>query len=168
MPAFIERMKARDPLGPPPRGVRRAVLDAEGKDAQLLRRVMLGYISYALGRVGEVVEHARDVDRIMGFGFNWAPPSVLVDAIGAARTIELLDREGLLVPPVLAEAAIAGMPLYAEPHEPGALLHRRCVTPPSGGATWRAYARRFRRALARSSSHGIRGLAGLCGLARSL
>jgi hypothetical protein len=54
----------------------------------------------------------------MGFGFNWAPPSVLVDAIGAARTIDLLDREGLLVPPVLAEAAIAGKPLYDEPHEP--------------------------------------------------
>ncbi|HSN27373.1 MAG TPA: hypothetical protein VLT45_13860, partial [Kofleriaceae bacterium] len=88
------------------------------KDALLLRRIMLGYISYALGRVGEVVEHARDVDRIMGFGFNWAPPSVLVDAIGAARTIDLLDREGLLVPPVLAEAAIAGKPLYDEPHEP--------------------------------------------------
>ena len=53
----------------------------------------------------------------MGFGFNWAPPSVLVDAIGAARTIDLLDREGLIVPPVLAEAAIAGTPLYIEPHD---------------------------------------------------
>jgi len=42
---------------------------------------------------------------------------VLVDAIGAGRTIDLLDREGLMVPPVLAEAAIAGVPLYAEAHD---------------------------------------------------
>jgi hypothetical protein len=55
--------------------------------------------------------NARDVDRIMGFGFNWAPPSVLVDAIGAKRTIELLEREQLPVPTVLATAASDGTPL---------------------------------------------------------
>ena len=117
VPTFVERMKhaLRE-------GKHREAFDvlctADGRDAQLLRRVMLGYISYALARVGEVVERARDVDRIMGFGFNWAPPSVLVDAIGAARTIDLLDREGLIVPAVLAEAALSGKPLYEEPHEP--------------------------------------------------
>jgi 3-hydroxyacyl-CoA dehydrogenase len=117
IPTFIERMKQalRD-------GNHAEAFDVlcttDGRDATLLRRIMLGYISYALGRVGEVVEHARDVDRIMGFGFNWAPPSVLVDAIGAARTIALLEREGLLVPPVVAEAAVAGKRLYDEPHEP--------------------------------------------------
>ncbi len=117
VPTFVERMKQalRD-------GKHREAFDvlctSEGRDAELLRRVMLGYISYALGRVGEVVEQARDVDRIMGFGFNWAPPSVLVDAIGIRRTIELIEREGLIVPPVLAEAAVSGKPLYAEPHEP--------------------------------------------------
>ena len=65
---------------------------ATGTDAELLRQVVLGYISYGLDRVGEVVQHARDVDRIMGFGFNWAPPSVLVDAIGARRTSASLER----------------------------------------------------------------------------
>jgi hypothetical protein len=117
VPTFVERMKhaLRD-------GKHKEAFDvlvtAEGRDAQLLRKVVLGYVSYALARVGECVERARDVDRIMGFGFNWAPPSVLVDAIGAARTIDLLDREGLIVPPVLAEAAISGKPLYEEPHAP--------------------------------------------------
>jgi 3-hydroxyacyl-CoA dehydrogenase len=110
VPAFIERMKAAIRSGSHPEAFD-VLCRAEGKDAQILRRVMLGYISYALGRVGEVVAHARDVDRIMGFGFNWAPPSVLVDAIGAPRTIQLLDREGLPVPPVVAEAAKAGVPL---------------------------------------------------------
>jgi 3-hydroxyacyl-CoA dehydrogenase len=117
VPSFVERMKfaLRD-------GQHSQAFDvlctSDGRDAHLLRRVVLGYISYALARVGEVVERARDVDRIMGFGFNWAPPSVLVDAIGARRTVELLEREGFIVPPALSAAAAAGKPLYEEPHEP--------------------------------------------------
>lgn len=117
VPAFVERMKFALRHGKH-QDAFDVLCTADDRDARLLRRVMLGYISYALARVGECVERARDVDRIMGFGFNWAPPSVLVDAIGAARTIDLLDREGLIVPPVLAEAAVAGKPLYEEPHEP--------------------------------------------------
>ena len=116
MPTFVERMKHEIRSGNHPEAFD-VLCSTDGRDAKLLRRVVLGYISYALGRVGEVVEQAKDVDRIMGFGFNWAPPSVLVDAIGAARTIDLLDREGLMVPPVLAEAAIAGVPLYADTHD---------------------------------------------------
>jgi 3-hydroxyacyl-CoA dehydrogenase len=114
MPAFIERMKAAIKSGKHPDAIE-VLCSSKGKDAQLLRRVMLGYISYALGRVGEVVKHARDVDRIMGFGFNWAPPSVLVDAIGAARTISLLEHEKLPVPPVVSEAAASGLALFDEP-----------------------------------------------------
>jgi 3-hydroxyacyl-CoA dehydrogenase len=114
VPAFIERMKASIKSGRHPEAFD-TLCRADGKDAALLRRVMLGYISYALGRVGEVVAQARDVDRIMGFGFSWAPPSVLVDAIGAARTIELLEQEQLPVPAVVAHAASAGAPLFIEP-----------------------------------------------------
>jgi 3-hydroxyacyl-CoA dehydrogenase len=114
LPAFVERMKSAIRTGKHD-GALDVLCDAEGKDAELLRRVILGYISYALGRVGEVVERAQDVDRIMGFGFNWAPPSVLVDAIGAPRTIDLLERAQLPVPPVVAEAARDGKRLFDEP-----------------------------------------------------
>ncbi len=114
MPAFIERMKAAIRSGTHAEAFD-VLCQADGKDATILRRVMLGYISYALGRVGEVVQHARDVDRIMGFGFNWAPPSVLVDAIGAPRTIELLVQELLPVPDVVVEAARLGVPLFDVP-----------------------------------------------------
>ena len=114
VPAFVERMKGAIRSGRHPDAIAELVR-AEGKDAELLRKVLLGYVSYALGRVGEVVEHARDVDRIMGFGFNWAPPSVLVDAIGAARTVELLEKEGLTVPAVIIDAARANRPLLDEP-----------------------------------------------------
>jgi hypothetical protein len=80
-----------------------------------MRKVVLGYVSYGLARVGEVVERARDVDRIMGFGFNWAPPSVLVDALGARRTVALLERAGLPVPRVVVEAAERNLMLFDEP-----------------------------------------------------
>jgi len=88
---------------------------ADGKEARLLRGIMLGYISYALGRVGEVVAESRDVDRIMGFGFNWAPPSLLVDVIGAPYAIELLSQANLAVPPVLVDAASTGRRLFDDP-----------------------------------------------------
>jgi 3-hydroxyacyl-CoA dehydrogenase len=114
LPPFIERMKEAIRTGKHEDALD-VLCRAEGKDAELLRRVMLGYISYGLGRVGEVVERASDVDRIMGFGFHWAPPGVLVDAIGAARTIKLLERAQLPVPPVLADAARAGKKLFDEP-----------------------------------------------------
>jgi len=81
-----------------------------------MRRVILGYVSYGLGRVGEVVERAADVDRIMAFGFNWAPPSVLVDLIGARRMVGLLEAAKLRVPPVIAEAAERRLSLYQEPN----------------------------------------------------
>ncbi|MFW5920316.1 MAG: 3-hydroxyacyl-CoA dehydrogenase family protein, partial [Polyangiales bacterium] len=55
---------------------------AEGKHAELAKRVVAGYISYAFHRAGEVTDSIREIDLIMGFGFNWAPPSVLVDTMG--------------------------------------------------------------------------------------
>jgi 3-hydroxyacyl-CoA dehydrogenase len=89
--------------------------EATGSDAELMRRVILGYVSYGLMRVGEIVERAADVDRIMGFGFNWAPPSVLVDVIGAGRTIKLLEAAKLAVPRVVVEVAERGGRLFDEP-----------------------------------------------------
>ena len=86
--------------------------EAGGPDAELMRRVILGYVSYGLGRVGEVVERVADVDRIMGFGFNWAPPGALVDLIGARRTVRLCEAAGLLVPRPLIDAAERNQRLF--------------------------------------------------------
>lgn len=114
LPAFVDQMKTAI------RGGRYgaamdAMCEAAGAEAELLRKVVLGYVSYGLARVGEVVARPRDVDRIMGFGFNWAPPSVLADAIGARRLIGLLDRAKLLVPRVVVEAAEKHLNLFDEP-----------------------------------------------------
>ncbi|HEY5938614.1 MAG TPA: 3-hydroxyacyl-CoA dehydrogenase family protein [Kofleriaceae bacterium] len=113
-PAFADKMKAAIKSGRHA-GAMEVLCTAEGREAELLRRVLLGYISYGLGLVGEVVDRPRDIDRIMGFGFNWAPPSVLVDAIGPGRTIVMLERAQLPVPHAIIDAATHQRPLFNEP-----------------------------------------------------
>ena len=94
-----------------------AFLAAPGEAATIARRVVAGYISYSFERVGEVAESINDIDRIMAAGFNWAPPSVLVDAMGAAAAVRLIESAELTVPAVLAEAARAGRtaPFFVHP-----------------------------------------------------
>jgi 3-hydroxyacyl-CoA dehydrogenase len=103
---FVEKMRELHRVGLY-RQAFKVFADATGPEAELAQRVILGYVSYALNRVGEneVVRSPRDVDRIMGFGFNWAPPSVLVDMLGVPTTIWLLEKHQLPVPPVLQHAA---------------------------------------------------------------
>lgn len=113
---FVEKMQALHRVGCYTDAFK-LFLSAEGEEADLARKVIFGYISYALNRVGdgEVVTEAREVDRIMGFGFNWAPPSVLVDVIGIKETLAALDKCGLKVPKVLS-AAKSGTQLFREPN----------------------------------------------------
>jgi len=113
-PPLVVKMKALHRVGRY-REAMAAFAEATGPDAALMRRVVLGYISYGLCRVGEVVKEARDVDRIMGFGFNWAPPSVLVDVVGARVVVELLEAAKLRVPPVVVTAAERNQKLFDEP-----------------------------------------------------
>jgi len=87
-----------------------AFLAAPGDEALLARKVIAGYISYALHRVGEVTDTITGIDLIMGFGFNWAPPSVLVDTIGVERTAGMIKKAGLPMPKILADAVRAGEP----------------------------------------------------------
>jgi 3-hydroxyacyl-CoA dehydrogenase len=95
----------------------RAFVAAPGPWADIARKVVAGYVSYAFHRAGEVTEGIAGIDDIMGFGFNWAPPSVLVDTIGLRETIAMIERAALPVPARLADAA-KGPPrrLYTNPH----------------------------------------------------
>jgi 3-hydroxyacyl-CoA dehydrogenase len=115
LPPFVTRMKTMLRVGR-----YREALDvlavAEGPAADLARRFVLGYVSYGLGRVGSVVREPRDVDRIMAFGFNWAPPGLLADLLGHKRTVALLERAELPVPAALVDALERRQPLFAEPH----------------------------------------------------
>ena len=93
-------------------------LAAEGDEAALARKVVAGYVSYAFHRVGEVTDGIEGIDRIMGMGFNWAPPGVLTDVMGAAATVELIENAGLPVPTILTDAARSGEParFFDQPH----------------------------------------------------
>ncbi|HTM23464.1 MAG TPA: 3-hydroxyacyl-CoA dehydrogenase family protein [Kofleriaceae bacterium] len=113
LPEFVGRIKQLHRVGRY-REALAVMAEATGAEAELMRRVVLGYVSYGLNRVGEVVESAADVDRIMGYGFNWAPPSVLVDLLGARRTVALLEAARLPVPSVIADAAAGGTPLFTD------------------------------------------------------
>ena len=92
-------------------------LAASGEEAALARKVIAGYISYAFHRVGEATETITGIDMIMGSGFNWAPPSVLVDTFGHAESLQLIEGAGLPVPPALTEAVANGEPkaFFVEP-----------------------------------------------------
>ncbi len=114
LPPFVDKMKSALKTGRHT-GAMEVLCTAEGTEAELLRSIMLGYISYGLGLVGEVVERPRDIDRIMGFGFNWAPPGMLVDAIGPGRTIVLLERARLPIPDAILDAATHQRALFNEP-----------------------------------------------------
>ena len=84
-------------------------LEADGDEAAIARRVIAGYISYAFHRAGEVAS-VDGIDRIMGMGFNWAPPGVLVDTMGPAAAVEMIGRAELPVPEILETAARTGEP----------------------------------------------------------
>lgn len=83
-------------------------LAAEGDEAAIARKVVAGYISYAFHRAGEVTATITGIDNIMGSGFNWAPPSVLVDTMGISAAVEMIEKAGLSVPDNLADAARKG------------------------------------------------------------
>ena len=93
---FVEEIKDLNRQGRYKQGVRR-FMAAEGREADIARRVILGYMSYGLNRAGagEVVREYADVDRIMSAGFNWVPPSALADLIGYQTAKESLARYGL-------------------------------------------------------------------------
>jgi len=82
----------------------RVFLEAEGKYAKLARKVIAGYICYSFNRVGEVTDTIKGIDMIMGFGFNWAPPSVLVDWMGVKGAVKMIEESGLPVPKLIQEA----------------------------------------------------------------
>jgi len=108
--SFIDRIAARHRIGDY-RGAMRELALAEGPWAALARKVVAGYVSYAFHRAGEVTDSIEGIDRIMGLGFNWAPPSVLVDTIGPEATARMMEEAGVPVPRAIDEARRTRVPV---------------------------------------------------------
>lgn len=115
---FIERVSERHRYGDY-RGALAELARAEGEYARLARRVLAGYVSYALHRVGEVTRSLRELDLIMGFGFNWAPPGVLVDAFGAGVLADMMEASGVPVPAALERARRGDAPRFYDDRATG-------------------------------------------------
>jgi 3-hydroxyacyl-CoA dehydrogenase len=109
---FVEKMKQLHHVGRYADAFR-VLADASGAEADLCRRVVLGYVSYALNRVGEVAASAADVDTIMSYGFNWAPPTAIVDLLSARNTVAMLRKLKLKVPPTVEQAASSGAKMFS-------------------------------------------------------
>jgi 3-hydroxyacyl-CoA dehydrogenase len=108
---FVERMKTLHHVGRY-RDALDVLCEAGGEEAALTRRIVLGYVSYALSRVGEAADSSQEIDEIMSHGYNWAPPSIIVDLIGPRRIAAMLEHHELKVPPVVQRAAAEGRGLY--------------------------------------------------------
>ena len=108
---FVEKMKSFNRVGKYAQAMA-ALRDAKGADADLCRRVVMGYVSYGLNRVGEVAEAPHDVDTIMSYGFNWAPPTAIVDLLGVRDAIKMLSDLKLTVPACLEKAARDGAKMF--------------------------------------------------------
>ena len=113
---FVEKMKRLHHVGRYAEALK-VLAEAKGADADICRRVVLGYVSYALNRVGEVAASTADVDTIMSYGFNWAPPTAIVDLLGAKETVAMLQGLKLTVPAAVELAASRGAKMF-----PGGIL----------------------------------------------
>ncbi len=103
---FVEQAKGLIHLGKY-REAFRLIKDAHGPEADLLRGILCTYVAYCYSLVGEVTdaEYGIDaIDRVMSHGFNWAPPSLVVQLFGGKEpTAELLEKNGFAVPAFLKD-----------------------------------------------------------------
>ncbi|MBW8040408.1 MAG: 3-hydroxyacyl-CoA dehydrogenase family protein [Planctomycetes bacterium] len=90
-----------------------AIKTACCREADIVMDTLCTYVAYSYGRVGEVTDYEFGIDgicKVMSFGFNWAPPSLIVSMLGGKEyVIELLDKKGFEVPEALkSESERAG------------------------------------------------------------
>ena len=80
------------------------ILAAQDRGGQYARRVLAYTLEYAASLVPEIADTVDAVDQAMKLGYNWtAGPFELIDRIGAARVVTLIEGEQLPVPPLLAK-----------------------------------------------------------------
>jgi len=99
--AFVEKAKHFIRMGKYHKAFE-TILEAEGKEAELVVSVLCTYIVYAYSLIGEVTpaEHGiAGIDTVMSAGFNWAPPSVVLEMLGGpASVLRRCDAKGLPIP----------------------------------------------------------------------
>ena len=76
--------------------------NAEGSDADIVKKFILGYISYSFNRIGEatpIEDGIHGIDKVMAFGFSWLPPSGWVDLLGGSKeVIQMMEKYKIAIP----------------------------------------------------------------------
>jgi 3-hydroxyacyl-CoA dehydrogenase len=83
------------------------IKSAKGPEADIVKDILCMYVSYSYSLIGEVTK-AEDgimgIDDVMSYGFNWAPPSVIVKVLGGKGVVcQMLSERGFLVPQSLSD-----------------------------------------------------------------
>jgi 3-hydroxyacyl-CoA dehydrogenase len=80
------------------------LLDSSHDDAKIVKYFISRYISYSYSLIGTVVQTREEIDKAMGFGFNWLPPSAFVDMLGGPKkAISLIKSCRLPIPHELSK-----------------------------------------------------------------
>lgn len=84
---------------------------ASSKEADIVMDILCTYITYSYGRIGEVTERDSGIggiDAVLSYGFNWAPPSLIVKVLGGGACVkELLEERGFAVPESLKDGGVS-------------------------------------------------------------
>ncbi len=81
------------------------ILAAKSREARAVQDILYTYIAYAFSLVGEVTDASygmSGIDKVMSYGFHWAPPSVMVSMLsGIEAVLEALSSRNLKIPEAL-------------------------------------------------------------------
>ncbi len=84
---------------------------AKGTEAQIVKEILCTYAAYSYSLIGQVTEPSygiEGIDRVMCYGFNWAPPSTIVNMLGGSEeVIRLLEESNCTIPEGFREQSIS-------------------------------------------------------------
>jgi 3-hydroxyacyl-CoA dehydrogenase len=106
--AFVEKAKAQVHLGKYDLAFDE-IKNARGPEAEIVMDILCMYVAYSYSLIGEVCvpeDGIKGIDKVMAYGFNWAPPSVIMAILGGPDQVaEILDKNGYAVPESLKDQA---------------------------------------------------------------
>ncbi len=103
---FVEKAKSLIHIGKYQQAFE-IIKNAQNKEADIVRDILCTYVAYSYSRIGEVTENKygiEGIDKVMCFGFNWAPPSLILKMLGGNDAfIEMLEKKQMDIPKALSQ-----------------------------------------------------------------
>lgn len=79
------------------------LIKGDDVEARFCQNVLARVLGYAASLLGEVTDSPQDIDDAMKLGFNWIRgPFELIDALGSAKVVELIEQLDSPVPAALS------------------------------------------------------------------